>query len=76
MSYGLEVDLVWQGGRLTACTLRCANSGNYDLHAPQGQRIAAVRNRSSRLDVTPQSDGGSRVALQAGRTYEVDFVTV
>ncbi|HEY4358846.1 MAG TPA: glycoside hydrolase family 95 protein [Acidobacteriaceae bacterium] len=72
---GLEVDLVWQGGRLSACKLRCANSGNYDLHAPKGQRVTAVRSRSSRLPVTSQSDGGMRVALQAGRAYEVDFAT-
>lgn len=72
---GLEVDLTWQGGRLLACKLRCLNSGSYDLHVPKGQRVTAVRNRTSRLPVTEQSGGGMRVMLRAGREYEVDFAT-
>src|SRR6185437_540386 len=63
---GLEIDLVWAGGRAQTCTIRPDFTGEYRLRAPQGQAIAAIKSGAKMVALTRQADGSHQVQLEAG----------
>ncbi|HVR69949.1 MAG TPA: glycoside hydrolase family 95 protein [Vicinamibacteria bacterium] len=71
---GVEVDLAWSQGRATAAVLRATVDERHRLRAPAGQRVAEVRSGGRPLDYRVDGDVVV-VALAAGRTYEVTFLT-
>jgi alpha-L-fucosidase 2 len=52
---GLEIDMAWQDGRLTAVALRADRDGRHTLRLPPGQTI----------------DGPDTIDVKAGQTYHV-----
>jgi alpha-L-fucosidase 2 len=66
---GVEIDLLWSGGKAAECVVRPSFSGDVSFRAPQGQQIAAI----STAVLTPQSDGSVRATLQAGHSYRLSF---
>ena len=70
---GLEVDLVWVGGKLQGCTIKASRNGEHNLRAPQGQTIAGIKSMGKTVAAVAQEDGSQRVALVAGGTYRLTF---
>lgn len=71
---GLEVGLVWSGGKATAATLECRRSGAFLLRAPAGQKVAAIRRGKVDVPFTPQPDGVVSAQLMAGQRYALSFM--
>jgi alpha-L-fucosidase 2 len=69
---GLEIDLVWTGGRATAATLRPTADGAHRLRPPAGQQIASVRADGTDVKFSTR-DSAAEMTLQAGKVYEVRF---
>lgn len=72
---GLEVDLLWSGGKLTRSTLHCTRSGTFRLYAPKGQRLASIAGLKSSL-LAQQPDGSTQVNLESGRSYRLRFMAL
>jgi alpha-L-fucosidase 2 len=70
---GLEVDLVWSGGKATAATLRASLDGEVRLALPAGQKIAAIRTGRRRIVLANAADGTVSATLTRGASYEVLF---
>jgi alpha-L-fucosidase 2 len=66
---GVEVDLRWQGAKVTSATLRPDFAGEYHLRAPQGQQIAGISGATLRL----REDRTVAVNLEATHGYRVNF---
>jgi alpha-L-fucosidase 2 len=69
---GLEVDLVWAGGRAAEARLRPDLDGEVVLRAPRGQLIGAVRTGQETVKLVSVGDT-VRVSLSRGREYVVTF---
>ena len=54
---GVVVDLVWDAGRAKEATLRAASSGEFQLRAPDGQKL----------------EGASKIRLRAGEVRKIRF---
>lgn len=70
---GVEIDLAWQSGKATRCTVRCTRTGDFRFHAPNGQVLSSVSTETKPLTTSLGPDGSHRVQLTAGRTYALRF---
>ena len=69
---GVEVDLTWRAGRVTAATLRATHDATHRIRAPQGQRLVRVTSGGTER-VFDTRDGAATLALRAGQTYQLTF---
>jgi alpha-L-fucosidase 2 len=69
---GVEVDLVWRGGKPVSATLTATLNGSHRVRPPRGSRIVSVRSGNAALRVE-QADGATVVPLRAGRSVIVQF---
>jgi len=69
---GVEVDLVWAGGRARSVSLRITRSGEVAVRAPQGQKITAVSGSSGAVKLR-ELDGAVRFAAERDGEYRVTF---
>jgi alpha-L-fucosidase 2 len=69
---GVEVDLLWRGGKPVSATLTAALNGSHRVRPPRGSRIVSVRAGNAALRVE-QADGATVVPLRAGRSVIVQF---
>ncbi len=70
---GVEVDIEWVRGRLTAVVLRPFVSGEHKVRSPRGQSVSNVSAGGRRLKLLPAADGVVRLQLTAGVRYRVRF---
>lgn len=70
---GLTVGVEWKNGKATSAELHAAMSGNFILRAPQGQKIAALRQGKTAYSRHANADGSVTVQLPAGATATVEF---
>jgi alpha-L-fucosidase 2 len=73
---GLLVDLEWSEGHATSCTLKPDRAGGYNLRAPKGQTIAAIKLSTRNLPFALQADGSVKVQLLPGKPYQLSFTAV
>lgn len=70
----LEVDLRWVRGKVANARLRPDFTGEYRLRAPAGQEIRSVTTGAKVIPLRADSDNSIVVALQAKRSYRVNFL--
>lgn len=72
---GLEVDLSWRNGAPVSAELHAGRDGGQKLRAPEGYRIAGLREKSgARVKLTPAGqDGLAEFKSVKGRSYLVEF---
>ena len=70
---GLEVDIMWRGGRPVSAVLRPSVDGTFQIRPPQNTSIAEMRAGATRLRVTTSADGVATVTLNAGQFCRVRF---
>jgi alpha-L-fucosidase 2 len=70
---GLEVDMLWRGGKATAATLRAHSDGLHRLRPPKGQTIASIRSFGTSVPAAAGPDGTVPVRVAGGRTYMLSF---
>jgi alpha-L-fucosidase 2 len=70
---GLEVDVVWGGGKPASATLKASLNGEHRIRLPRGTRIAAVRSAGKTVATAPGADGAVKLAVKAGQTYQIVF---
>ncbi|MBV9938788.1 MAG: glycoside hydrolase family 95 protein [Acidobacteriaceae bacterium] len=69
---GVEVDIAWSDGRVTQVDLRPATNGERRFRLHGEQRTWSVMRDGERVPV--KTDGGAaRIALQAGKAYQLRF---
>jgi len=69
---GLEVDLMWQGGKAKVATLGPKVDGGFALRPPRGQSIVAITTNGKPVRFTT-SETVVNVNLAAGREYHLSF---
>jgi alpha-L-fucosidase 2 len=69
---GLEVDLIWDGGRAVQASLRAQVAGSHRLRVPAGQAVAAITRGGSPVAFAPRDDV-ALLDVEAGGAYEVRF---
>jgi alpha-L-fucosidase 2 len=70
---GVELDLTWVDGLLTAATLKPLVDSIQQLRIDPRVRIRAIRDGRSVLPAPPVANGTARLSLKAGHVYNVDF---
>ncbi|GGG72394.1 glycoside hydrolase family 95 protein [Edaphobacter dinghuensis] len=70
---GLEVDLEWKDARALRATLHCSISRSHTLAAPNGQRIAAIKQAAKDVPFTTNTDQTVSFLAKAGAHYTVTF---
>jgi alpha-L-fucosidase 2 len=70
---GVEVELMWKGGRATEAILKAKIDGRHKLRLPKSQTIAEARIDGSRKQLPANPDGAVLVDLKAGETCEVEL---
>lgn len=70
---GVEVELMWRGGKPVSATLVAALDGKHRIRPPRGARIAEVRSGGKRLPATPSADGTVSVTVKKGQSYRLTF---
>jgi alpha-L-fucosidase 2 len=63
---GVEIDMTWRDGKLTACSLVAKRSGTQRLRLPAGYKLQTIRTAPFTLE-----DGAIAVTLEAGRRYNL-----
>jgi alpha-L-fucosidase 2 len=72
---GITVDLVWQGGKATAATLRLSGKApaqSISVRAQTGQTVASVSDGAREVRVTRAGELCT-LAVRAGRSYQLTF---
>jgi hypothetical protein len=67
------VDLEWSKGYATSCTLKSDRAGSYNLRAPKGQTIAAIKLYTKSLPFTLQADGSVKIQRLSGKPHQLSF---
>ncbi len=70
---GVEVDLVWRGGRAQSATIRAALAGRHCVMPPPGQRVEAVTSGGAAAAISVQADGSVNLEFREGQAYEIVF---
>ncbi|MGH9612655.1 MAG: glycoside hydrolase family 95-like protein, partial [Bryobacteraceae bacterium] len=70
---GAEIGIVWKGGRAVSATLLARVDGEYQIRAPRGQKIAAIRSNGRKLSLVSSPNGAVILQANAGREYAIDF---
>jgi len=70
---GAEIDLRWEQGKVTECSVRPYASGNYGFRAPMGQTLAAVRSKAGEVPLAKQADNSVSAKLEKERSYSLHF---
>jgi len=68
---GMEIDMAWRGGRLTACSLRPKISGTERLRLPAAAKVQEIRTQGGTVRLERREDGTVLATLEAGRKYEL-----
>ena len=68
----VEVDLRWENGRAASAVIRPDFSGEYQLRAPNGQKIQSVSDGAS-VPLLTLPNGSVVFTLEAERAYRVRF---
>jgi alpha-L-fucosidase 2 len=70
---GVEVEIVWKGGKPVAATLTASIDGSHKVRPPKGSRIAAVTSGGARVAAKVTADGAVELTVKAGKNYRVMF---
>jgi alpha-L-fucosidase 2 len=68
---GIEVDLAWQGGRLTAATLKANIDGPQRIRLPADSDVVEIRSGGMAVPIDLDKDGAVGLAMQTGRIYTI-----
>ncbi len=68
---GLEVDLVWKGGKAVAAEFRADIAGTHKIRLPAGAKLVEVRAGASRMRVEPPKGGVFTLPVKAGQRYQL-----
>jgi alpha-L-fucosidase 2 len=69
----ITVDIEWKDGRATTAVLRPDVSGEFQLRAPRGQRIASVTEQGRTRQLAEAASGLVRLKMVAGKRYQIRF---
>jgi alpha-L-fucosidase 2 len=69
---GVEIDVIWTGGKATTAVIRSSAAGLKRFRAPSGQAIAAITSGGRSVPLRQHGDG-VEVSLERNGTYEVTF---
>jgi alpha-L-fucosidase 2 len=70
---GVEVELMWRGGKPVLATLAPALDGTHRIRPPRGARIAEVRSGGKQIPGAPAADGTVTVEVKKGQSYRLTF---
>ncbi|SPE39346.1 conserved exported hypothetical protein [Candidatus Sulfopaludibacter sp. SbA3] len=70
---GVEVDVVWRGGKAVSATLKAALAGEHRIRAPRGTQIAEVRSGGRKMALAPAVDGVVKLTVKPGVVYQLTF---
>jgi alpha-L-fucosidase 2 len=70
---GVEVDVIWSGGRAREAVLHCRVTGERRLRPPRGQGITQLLQDGAVVALQREGAGTVSVMLEAGKDYRVRF---
>jgi alpha-L-fucosidase 2 len=71
---GIEVDIVWKGGKPSEVMLRPAVDGTWHVRAPQGQKIWKIAAGNRVAKIRPAAEESVEVSLTKGTSWRLHFV--
>jgi alpha-L-fucosidase 2 len=70
---GVEVDVIWSGGRAREAVLHPKVTAEQHLRPPKGQRIAEILQDGASVALNHEEGSTVRVVLEAGKDYQLRF---